>query len=155
VTTEVQVPLENHLPVAPSSSEFSDSLSDTNFGCPICNIQFQTRSQLMSHTRKHMKDKLFQCTLCEQNFPTHKDLKTHMGDKTEQDEFSITCGICSGNFPTQECLSHHLNSHKQTGSAPVIIDNPSAERRYSCSLCSRTFKNSQHVQRHLVSKSTI
>lgn len=119
----------------PSPSDLLDEASPgdssgSSYACPVCNVQFATRSQLMGHTRKHMKDKLFQCKLCEQNFPSHKELKAHMGNKGEgEGPYPINCGICGSTFPSQACLTHHLNCHKQAGSAPVIIDNPAAERR--------------------------
>ena len=83
--------------------------------------------------RSHAEKKSIICQVCGQSFKKFEDLsvhgKAHIGDSS----MSI-CTVCFNVFANESSLERHMKKHSQ--------------KKYSCSLCQKTFIRLQHLTSH-------
>ncbi|XP_032240025.2 uncharacterized protein LOC5514480 [Nematostella vectensis] len=110
-------------------------LHEGSFKCPKCPMTFPRRSRLAVHVRTH-SDKVFQCDQCGKSFRHSRSLARHELLHSGQRPYRCTEPECEQSFGRQDHLTDHLRTH--TG-----------ERPFQCPHCSKTFRQSGVMNRHV------
>ena len=86
--------------------------TDNNHLCPFegCSKTFPCQSALVTHYRKHTKEKPFQCPFCNLFFTQNGNLKSHMFLHTEERPY--TCKACKLSFAQKGALKEHKNGKR-------------------------------------------
>ena len=102
--------------------------------CKICQIKFESSSELDKHLSQHMEKNLVWCNICHCKFTTpfslRRHMKIHTGERDEQ------CTVCGKKFIDKPRLVVHMRSH--TGFKP-----------YKCTICLRTFSRKDALRKHV------
>ncbi|XP_042306714.1 zinc finger protein 665-like isoform X2 [Sceloporus undulatus] len=132
------------------------------YSCSYCGKCFDESSDLVTHERDHIREKIYQCSHCKKRFSCHPDLlthkKNHQGEdphqcaldcikcfkqntfpavhpKTPSGEQACQCPVCGVNFTWKSNLIRHRRTH--TGEKP-----------YQCSECGRSYTRKTALDRH-------
>uniref|UniRef100_A0A1B6DYQ6 Protein krueppel n=1 Tax=Clastoptera arizonana TaxID=38151 RepID=A0A1B6DYQ6_9HEMI len=127
------------------SKEFSskDSLrnhmdihSNSSFCCHVCGLLYPTKKGLQNHFYNHKINPRFQCNYCAKIFRDSSDLRKHI--RTHTGERPYKCSICSAEFTQQQLLTRHFECvHEKI-------------KRFSCSVCDKSFLLKSHVTDHMM-----
>jgi len=105
--------------------------------CPICNKNFDRRSNLNKHIRcVHMNLKPFQCDTCGTKFGQKSSLEKHRAVIHEKKK-RFSCDICMSAFGQVGDLHVHTRT--------VHLK----QRPFACELCSLTFGLRSHLNKHV------
>jgi len=140
------------------------------FCCDICPKSFYTITELKRHKNKHDGIKPFLCDQCPHASTSKSHLKEHkLGCHPENGPEEMlkmfVCDICSKSFGTNERLKIHIHrqhvkndvfSCDQCSYATSHVTSMknhkrthTGERPYVCHICSKTFTQPQHLNRHI------
>ncbi|CAL8098720.1 unnamed protein product [Orchesella dallaii] len=104
------------------------------FGCVMCSKSFPTNGQLMSHIKRHTREKPNNCTKCEKSYTSKGELTMHFRMKHTNNR-PHECNICGERFHYQFPLDQHIRRHL-------------GEKTYKCKICDRAFAASEDLKRH-------
>lgn len=137
---------------APGEEEEVDVTGEDLYYCPVCSMQFSSKSSLLEHQNKeHSNEKPFKCELCGKAFALRMYLKNHerrhrqkfaAQKTTELTENKLKCAQCHIKFSTAQDLSLHMRLHaeKEVG-------------EYRCDMCYKSFRQwsvlKQHQESHV------
>jgi len=106
------------------------------YRCPECGKCCKSSHELTRHGKRHSGEKPFECTVCGTRFSRPDNLakhrEIHSGSRADQ---SFKCHLCGMVCSASGSLNVHMRVH--TGDKP-----------YKCSLCSKGFITSSHLQLH-------
>jgi len=140
--------------------------------CDICPKSFYTNTDLKRHKNMHEGIKPFLCDQCPQASSTQSHLKEHKlachpKDGPEDTLRMFVCEICSKTFGTNKNLKIHIHrqhtkstvfSCDQCGYQTTHVNTMknhkrthTGERPYVCHICSKTFTQIAHLNRHIKS----
>ncbi|XP_041798425.1 zinc finger protein 1035 [Chelmon rostratus] len=137
---------------APGEEEEIDVTGDDLYYCPVCSMQFSSKSCLLEHQNKqHPNEKPFKCKLCGKTFALKRYLKEHerrhrqksvAQDTAQLTENKLKCTHCHTQFNSAQELSLHMRLHaeKEVG-------------EYRCDMCYKSFSQwsllKQHQESHV------
>uniref|UniRef100_A0A182NTK0 C2H2-type domain-containing protein n=1 Tax=Anopheles dirus TaxID=7168 RepID=A0A182NTK0_9DIPT len=134
--------------------------------CSWCGIQFTQKAQLIRHEYSHTK--LCVCDVCHKHFRHPEYLKKHMekihADRTakvDSTEKRYVCSQCGKSVYSESYLKNHMKLHSDKTPHVCHLCGKSFKLlaylrwhmdrhkgTYSCSQCSRTFKNRSQLEDH-------
>ncbi|XP_026149220.1 zinc finger protein 1035 [Mastacembelus armatus] len=120
------------------------------YNCPLCSMQFSSKSGLLEHQNRLHSMKPFKCELCGKTFAMRRYLKEHerrhrqklVPQNATQSTNKFRCNQCRTEFSTGQDLSLHMRLHaeKQVG-------------EYRCDMCYKSFSHwsllKQHQESHV------
>lgn len=137
---------------APGEEEEIDVTGEDLYYCPVCSMQFSSKSALLEHQNKqHPNEKPFSCELCGKTFALRRYLREHerrhrqksaAQNTTQSAEKKLKCNQCHTEFNTAQDLSLHMRFHaeKEVG-------------EYRCDMCYKSFSQwsllKQHQESHV------
>ena len=138
--------LKIHLALA----HLSPSKQIKKFCCELCKKAFRTSPELRFHVKQvHDQIRDFSCEHCEKQFFTKQALTIHNSAIHERLE-EYGCTLCDKRFNTKTALGHHLKTHgKSYKPRKKIVKAPQI---FKCERCSKQFKYSSHLKRHVNSE---
>lgn len=130
---------------ATGEEEEVDVTGEDFFYCPICSMQFSSKSGLLEHqNEEHLNGKPFSCDICGKTFAKKRYLYKHQRRHNEKAahaaqvaENTIKCPQCVLRFSTALELSLHMRVHaeKQVG-------------EYRCDMCYKSFSQWSFLKQH-------
>ncbi|XP_040022211.2 zinc finger protein 1035 [Gasterosteus aculeatus] len=113
-----------------------DVTGEDFFKCPVCSIQFSSKSGLLEHQNKlHPNEKPFKCKLCGKSFARRRYLVLH--EQRHLQPLKFKCTQCHSTFNTAKELSLHMRLHaeKEVG-------------KFRCDMCYKSFSEWSDLKRH-------
>lgn len=128
---------------AAGEEEEVDVTGEDLYNCPVCSMQFHSKSGLLEHQNKqHPIEKSFKCELCGKEFAKRKYLREHerrhrLKNETQLAENKFKCTQCHTKFNTSRELSLHMRLHaeKEVGA-------------FRCDMCYKSFSKWSHLKQH-------
>lgn len=128
---------------AAGEEEEIDVTGDDLYNCPVCSMQFSSKSGLLEHQNKeHRNEKPFKCELCGKTFARRRYLRVHERRHRQQAmaqsaKNKFKCTQCRIEFNTAQDLSSHMRLHavKEVG-------------EYRCDMCYKSFIRWSHLKQH-------
>uniref|UniRef100_A0A674NJH3 C2H2-type domain-containing protein n=1 Tax=Takifugu rubripes TaxID=31033 RepID=A0A674NJH3_TAKRU len=134
----------------PGEEEEVDVTGEDFYHCPICSMQFSSKSSLLDHqNKKHSLGKTFKCKICGKFFSLRRYLRKHelrheqaKTKNTNKPADKFKCTQCSAEFSTSSELSLHKRFHaeKEVG-------------KHRCDMCYKSFSQLsllwQHQESHV------
>ncbi|XP_056901501.1 zinc finger protein 1035 [Takifugu flavidus] len=134
----------------PGEEEEVDVTGEDFYHCPICSMQFSSKSSLLDHqNKKHSLGKAFKCKICGKFFSLRRYLRKHelrheqaKTKNTNKPADKFKCTQCSAEFSTSSELSLHKRFHaeKEVG-------------KHRCDMCYKSFSQLsllwQHQESHV------
>lgn len=130
---------------ATGEEEEVDVTGEDLFNCPVCSMQFFSKSSLLEHQNaEHSNGKPFTCDICGKSFAKKRYLYKHQRRHSEKAanaaqlaENKIKCPQCIRSFSTELDLSLHMRLHaeKQVG-------------EYRCDMCYKSFSQWSFLKQH-------
>ncbi|XP_071121483.1 zinc finger protein 208-like [Mytilus edulis] len=114
----------------------------TTHWCFPCGKEFELKSSLKKHQRKHTDERPYSCNICCKSFKCPQSLDRHniihSSNTTliQKQKTSHWCFPCGKEFKRMSRLKSHQKMHSDV-------------RPYSCNVCCKKFKKSQHLQQHM------
>lgn len=137
------------------------------FECYLCQMNFQTKTELDVHLKNHVAESKIKqvCSICNKRM-TSNELKEHLCGT----EDSITCEYCEQSFNVTIDLLQHLESHqekilhrcqscRQYFEMERLRDIHKAEihdnetKSFFCETCGKAFKTNSQLKKHHLSHS--
>lgn len=104
--------------------------------CDLCEKEFKTRGNLMTHKLVHTERKRnFSCHICGKMFFTKGTLITHL--TTHDDTKPFKCEFCPLTFKARGNLQSHISLH--SGAKPFV-----------CEQCGKSFRAKRHLKSHSI-----
>ncbi|XP_068178946.1 zinc finger protein 1035 [Antennarius striatus] len=140
-------PLSKTAPTHQAAEEEDiDVTGEDLYYCPICSMQFSSKSKLLEHQNKHRNEKPFSCELCGKTFALRRYLKEHERRHWQKSVTQTTatlsekkhkCTQCKAEFKTSQELSLHLRFHaeKEVG-------------EFRCDMCYKSFSKWSYLKQH-------
>ncbi|KAM7382709.1 hypothetical protein PAMP_002428 [Pampus punctatissimus] len=137
---------------AAGEEEEIDVTGEDIYNCPVCSMQFCSKSGLLEHQNKqHPHGRSFKCELCGKTFAVKRYLRVH--ERRHQQKLAsqntadlaknkFKCTQCCSEFSTAQKLSLHMRMHaeKEVG-------------KYRCDMCYKSFSQwsllKQHQESHV------
>uniref|UniRef100_A0A336N0Y8 CSON004154 protein n=1 Tax=Culicoides sonorensis TaxID=179676 RepID=A0A336N0Y8_CULSO len=102
--------------------------------CDYCNEDFESISLIKKHMKKCHKE--HKCKLCDSILHGSISLKSHMESNHYQKSSIIKCIVCDKQFSSKSVLTRHIRTvHEKV-------------RKYSCYICTQSFKLKSHLDAH-------
>ena len=132
--------------------------------CPYCNTEFDTLSEMMSHSKNtHKKDGYLSC--CGKNFKNRRDIRVHAMEHKDPLKF-LVCDLCNKRFKSKKNMDHHKRTtHVAEEDRPYGCDRcPKRfcllsmlknhmifheEKRYKCTTCGKMASNRSLLNAHM------
>ncbi|XP_017014996.3 uncharacterized protein [Drosophila takahashii] len=122
-------------PVLQSHIFKAHNIGELPFKCSQCDRSFETRGELVIHTKRTHIGKTQKCTHCEMTFSVSSDLELHIRTHTGHKPF--ICEHCGKAFRLRSQMTVHVNAiHAQI-------------RPYKCDMCPKDFKRKVHLTDHV------
>lgn len=135
------------------------------FACSYCNKRFVQKVHLKSHMVRHTQEKLLGCSACGQRFSWVYQLRNHRCANTEQNSDKAEEAETAAHEGSASAESFQSQQESSYVSAPQMLlkdiskgftqkhhlQGDTAERGFSCSVCSRVFLWKRQLQRHMSS----
>ncbi|XP_070767979.1 zinc finger protein 1035 [Enoplosus armatus] len=137
---------------AAGEEEEIDVTGEDLFHCPVCSMQFSSKSGLLEHQNKqHPNEKPFKCELCGKTFALRRYLREHVRrhhqksaaqNRAQWSKSKLKCTEYRTEFNTAQDLSLHmrLQAEKEVG-------------EYRCDMCYKSFSQwsllKQHQESHV------
>ena len=131
-------------PVGASTSaaaSMTSSQSPANHRCPVCDVKFETMSQLEVHAAQHkvQQPKTYQCIKCQQSFSTEYEIQIHVATHVLQEGNIHQCHLCDNTtFESPAKLQCHLIEHAFDASD------------FGCCICGMGFTEASGIQMHVL-----
>jgi KRAB domain-containing zinc finger protein len=127
-----------------------------NFECNECNKSYKTKMELRQHENSHLKVSNFPCLQCGKFYKTKTLLKMHEKFMHNQVRvFKLLRIPKSGEsviFQFQEknfrCLCGSAFKMKSDLKRHILLKHSNDERKFSCSICQKSFKTSDQRKKH-------
>ncbi|CAL4196742.1 unnamed protein product [Meganyctiphanes norvegica] len=116
-------------------TQFNSHLAETGhkaFKCPECDLEFDTKMDMKRHLIDH-EIKVVECPECKKVMK-YKNYKRHLLTH----EKPLECSICGYRAAGIKRMRDHMLIH-------------SDEKPYECEVCKKTFRQDQHLKRHMPS----
>ncbi|XP_033496371.1 zinc finger protein 1035 [Epinephelus lanceolatus] len=120
-----------------------DVTGEDLYYCPVCSMQFSSKSGLLEHQNKeHRNEKPFKCKLCGKVFARRRYLREHerrhrQKNTTQLAENKFKCTQCNAELNTANDLSLHMRLH---------AENEVGEFR--CDMCYKSFNQWSRLKQH-------
>ncbi|KAK4292170.1 hypothetical protein Pmani_035035 [Petrolisthes manimaculis] len=106
------------------------------YKCRECKARYRSRVALLRHAGKHSGEKPFMCSECGKGLSSQSALSEHVNIHTNNRPHRCEeCGLESRQ------LSVHLRH--------LLTHQTRPDRLYTCSICTRTFKQNEYLRRHM------
>ncbi|XP_063734875.1 zinc finger protein 1035 [Eleginops maclovinus] len=134
--------LQTHQAAATEEEEV-DVLGEDLYNCPVCSMEFSSKSVLLEHQNKlHGTDKPYICKLCGKMFARSRYLREHerrhrQKNTSLQDTEKFICSQCHNKFSTAQDLSFHMRSHAEN-----------EDGEFRCDMCYKSFNKWSHLKKH-------
>ncbi|XP_054478224.1 zinc finger protein 1035 [Anoplopoma fimbria] len=128
---------------AAGEEEEIDVTGEDLYNCPVCSMQFSSKSGLLEHQNKqHRNEKPFVCELCGNTFAKRRYLKEHERRHRQKNaapsvENKFKCTQCHTSFNTAQDLSVHMRLHAQKEVG-----------QHRCDMCYKSFSHWSHLKQH-------
>ncbi|XP_070593452.1 zinc finger protein 271-like isoform X2 [Erythrolamprus reginae] len=125
---------------------------EKTYPCSDCGITFDRRSELLRHVRSHKGQSRYACSDCGKSFISSSVLLQHR--KVHVGEDIARCLECGKGFRQRK------DQEEKVSKCPDCIQGPSLssaheraqrqlkEKKFECSVCGKTFKNSSYLMFH-------
>lgn len=128
---------------AAGEEEDVDVLGEDLYNCPLCSMEFSSKSALLEHQNKqHGTDNPYVCKLCGKTFAKSRYLREHerrhrQKNTSLQATDKFICSQCNNTFNTAQDLSLHMRLHaeKEVG-------------EFRCDMCYKSFSKWSHLKQH-------
>lgn len=120
-----------------------DVTGEDLYNCPVCSMQFYSKSGLLEHQNKqHRTEKPFKCELCGKVFARRRYLREHERRHRQKTEAQSAknkskCTQCHTEFSTAQGLSLHMRLHAEKEAG-----------EYRCDMCYKSFSQLCHLKQH-------
>lgn len=135
---------------AVGEEEEVDVTGEDLYHCPVCSMQFTSKSSLLEHQNKHQNENPFKCVLCGKRFALRRNLKEHerrhrlkiaaqnaAQNAAELGENKVKCPRCFSGFSTTHDLFLHMRLHAKEKVG-----------QYRCDMCYKSFSKRSLLRQH-------
>lgn len=105
-----------------SSTSFSYQPLDCEFGCDICQIEFETETDLQAHRDEHHP---FKCPLCVRRYKFSKGLRHHFRHHHHSNALLYICNQCSVAFVKETLMKNHICTKSKTVNDDDLLESRS------------------------------
>lgn len=138
------------------------------FSCPLCDFQYQRKTQLSSHLKTlHADENIIICLQCPFSCLTQESLNAHVSSPAHEEDKRTLCPLCG--TATKDIRQHLKRTHNDERpfscsecgfkaktatnlTTHMIIHDPI--KRVTCSLCQYKCRTKDQLKRHLVKHSS-
>ncbi|XP_042346434.1 zinc finger protein 1035 [Plectropomus leopardus] len=128
---------------AAREEEEVDVTGEDGYNCPVCSMQFSSKSGLLEHQNKeHRHEKPFKCGLCGKVFARRRYLREHerrhrQKTTAQSAENTFKCTQCHTELNTAQELSLHMRLHAEKEAG-----------EFRCDMCYKSFSQWSHLKQH-------
>ena len=121
--------LSHHLTRHLRSHKNIDNLKNVIiFKCSTCNTSFDSRDELINHSKTHADERNLACPLCKETYDDMNSLTSHIQDHSEGEAYA--CEFCDLIFMTAQKLQSHTDlDHTQEMEAYHADDRAQADKK--------------------------
>lgn len=112
-----------------------------NKTCSLCQVEFNSHSNLKRHMKCHNSLKMFKCYVCSVNFRTEQELSSHAA--SHQVSLVHYCRDCGQAFMSETDLQFHEKESYCKATAE------SNEANFKCQVCNQEFSCQENYEKHL------
>ncbi|XP_059194437.1 zinc finger protein 1035 [Centropristis striata] len=126
-----------------AEEEEVDVTGEDLYNCPVCSMQFDSKSGLLEHQNKeHRNEKPFKCELCGKAFALRRYLRGHIKrhrqkSMAETGVEKLKCTQCRVEVDTAEELSSHMRLHAEQEVGKL-----------RCDMCYKSFSHWSVLRHH-------
>lgn len=106
------------------------------FSCNLCSFKSTLNGYLTKHLQTHAREKWYYCQTCNSKFLKETQLQAHMVTHTHE-------------MPVVK-LEQDIKEQNEVGGLMSKIDKPTAQKRFSCSVCSYTSNYNSTLREHIL-----
>ena len=106
-----------------------------SYECKRCSKLFSSKTELGTHAKSHIGERIHQCEYCPKNYTSRRNLMVHQ--RIHNVDTSFGCETCGKRFPELCKLKGHQVIH-------------SGERPFQCQNCGKTFNDKSNLKTHMI-----
>ncbi|KAM7420520.1 hypothetical protein PAMA_014978 [Pampus argenteus] len=137
---------------AAGEEEEIDVTGEDIYNCPVCSMQFSSKSGLLEHQNKqHSHGRSFKCELCGKTFAVKRYLRMHERRHRQKSASQNTADLAENKFKCTQCCSEFSTAQELSLHMRMHAEKEVGEHR--CDMCYKSFSRwsllKQHQESHV------